>query len=73
MRLVSESESVHYLLIDMHHIISDGASVGILIDELSILYRGDELDELPIQYKDYAVWSNSEESLVKKRLKRRFG
>ncbi|EFG2693565.1 hypothetical protein BOZ44_005511, partial [Escherichia coli] len=64
--LVSESESVHYLLIDMHHIISDGASVGILIDELSILYRGDELDELPIQYKDYAVWSNSEESLVKK-------
>ncbi|CVN45624.1 putative non-ribosomal peptide sythetase [Streptococcus pneumoniae] len=64
--LVSESESVHYLLIDMHHIISDGASVGILIDELSILYRGDQLDELPIQYKDYAVWSNSEESLVKK-------
>ncbi|QKJ38992.1 amino acid adenylation domain-containing protein [Bacillus altitudinis] len=64
--LVSESESVHYLLIDMHHIISDGASVGILIDELSILYRGDELDELPIQYKDYAVWSKSEESLVKK-------
>ncbi|MEC0968682.1 non-ribosomal peptide synthetase, partial [Bacillus altitudinis] len=64
--LVSESSTVHYLLIDMHHIISDGASVGILIDELSILYRGDELDELPIQYKDYAVWSNSEESLVKK-------
>ena len=64
--LVSESERVQYLLIDMHHIITDGASVGILIDELSILYRGDELDELPIQYKDYAVWSNSEESLVQK-------
>ena len=64
--LVSESESVHYLLIDMHHIISDGTSVGILIDELSILYRGDELDELPIQYKDYAVWSTSEKFLAQK-------
>ncbi|CAM5482782.1 hypothetical protein SFUMM280S_05967 [Streptomyces fumanus] len=31
--LVSVSVNVHYLLIDMHHIISDGASVGILIEE----------------------------------------
>ncbi|WP_186319930.1 non-ribosomal peptide synthetase [Bacillus pumilus] len=58
--LVSASVNVHYLLIDMHHIISDGASVGILIEELSALYRGDKLEELPVQYKDYAVWSKSE-------------
>ncbi|MDR0126245.1 non-ribosomal peptide synthetase [Bacillus zhangzhouensis] len=64
--LVSVAVNVHYLLIDMHHIISDGASVGILIDELSILYRGDKLEDLPVQYKDYAVWSKSEESVAQK-------
>ncbi|MDM5296915.1 amino acid adenylation domain-containing protein [Bacillus pumilus] len=64
--LVSVSVDVHYLLIDMHHIISDGASVSVLIDELSALYRGDKLEELPVQYKDYAVWSKSEEFLVQK-------
>ncbi|UDB46533.1 amino acid adenylation domain-containing protein [Bacillus safensis] len=64
--LVSVSVNVHYLLIDMHHIISDGASVGILIEELSALYRGDKLEELPVQYKDYAVWSKSEASAAQK-------
>ena len=64
--LVSVSVNVHYLLIDMHHIISDGASVGILIEELSALYRGDILEELPVQYKDYAVWSKSEASAAQK-------
>ncbi|MFS0655356.1 amino acid adenylation domain-containing protein, partial [Bacillus sp. 179-C3.3 HS] len=64
--LVPVSVDVHYLLIDMHHIISDGASVSILIDELSALYRGDELEDLPVQYKDYAVWSKREEFLSQK-------
>ena len=40
----------------MHHIISDGASVGVLIDELSRLYGGETLEPLRIHYKDYAVW-----------------
>lgn len=50
------------LLVNMHHIISDGWSVGILLDELSRLYegycQGNEvwLEPLPIQYVDYAVW-----------------
>ncbi|MBG9910866.1 peptide synthetase, partial [Bacillus xiamenensis] len=70
--LVSVSVNVRYLLIDMHHIISDGASVGILIEELSSLYRGDELEELPVQYKDYAVWSKSEESLAQKEIDEAF-
>ncbi|PCK23220.1 non-ribosomal peptide synthetase, partial [Bacillus pumilus] len=70
--LVSVSVNVHYLLIDMHHIISDGASVGILIDELSTLYRGDRLEGLAVQYKDYAVWSKSEESLAQKTAEEKF-
>ncbi|HWM91848.1 MAG TPA: amino acid adenylation domain-containing protein [Thermoanaerobaculia bacterium] len=47
----------HRLLLAMHHIVSDGWSMGILFRELSALYRGDgHLPELPIQYADYAVW-----------------
>ena len=50
----------------MHHIISDGWSMNILINEVLSLYNsyvkgGDNpLPSLPIQYKDYAVWQQSE-------------
>ena len=46
----------------MHHIVSDGWSMGVLMREVGALYdaysRGAEspLEELPIQYADYAVW-----------------
>ncbi|NEO42370.1 MAG: amino acid adenylation domain-containing protein [Moorea sp. SIOASIH] len=46
----------------MHHIVSDGWSIGIFIQELSILYQAftqgepSPLAELPIQYADFAVW-----------------
>ena len=52
------------LFINMHHIISDGWSLGIIIKELSIIYtsllenRSVELRPLSIQYKDYAHWQN---------------
>ncbi|WP_197270633.1 non-ribosomal peptide synthase/polyketide synthase, partial [Paenibacillus alvei] len=50
----------HMLLFDMHHIISDGASMGILLEEFVALYSGETLPDLHIQYKDYAVWQQSE-------------
>jgi amino acid adenylation domain-containing protein/FkbM family methyltransferase/non-ribosomal peptide synthase protein (TIGR01720 family) len=56
------SEEEHVLAVTMHHIISDGWSVGVLIREVSALYeafsRGEEspLAELPVQYGDFAVW-----------------
>ncbi|WP_412095652.1 condensation domain-containing protein, partial [Bacillus haynesii] len=43
----------------MHHIISDGVSVGTLIREFSELYDNRTLDPLRIQYKDYAVWQKA--------------
>ena len=52
----------HVLLLTMHHIISDGWSMGILYRELSVLYEAfskgkpSPLPELPIQYADFAVW-----------------
>jgi len=49
------------LLIDMHHIISDGESHGILVDEFNLLASGQELPPLQLQYKDYSEWQNSKE------------
>ncbi|WP_045771256.1 condensation domain-containing protein, partial [Xanthomonas albilineans] len=60
--LVQLSHDEHVLFVTMHHIVSDGWSMGILINELSALYRAfahgesDPLKPLPIQYADYASW-----------------
>ncbi len=61
-KLLQLSEQEHFLLLTMHHIVSDGWSMGIFIQELSALYQAfcegnpSPLPELPIQYVDYAVW-----------------
>ncbi|MBT2762674.1 condensation domain-containing protein, partial [Paenibacillus sp. ISL-20] len=49
----------YLLLIDIHHIISDGMSVSIIARELSQLYAEKELPDLKIQYKDYAAWQQT--------------
>lgn len=56
------------LLVDMHHIISDGVSLNIIMKELSALYNGEKVPELPIQYKDYSEWQHqlSQSDLLKK-------
>lgn len=40
----------------MHHLISDGVSISIMLKELADIYVGNQPPELRIQYKDYAVW-----------------
>ncbi|HEU4560010.1 MAG TPA: amino acid adenylation domain-containing protein, partial [Longimicrobium sp.] len=61
-RLVRMEADDHVLLLTMHHIVSDGWSMGVLHRELGALYaafaRGepDPLPPLPVQYADYAVW-----------------
>jgi amino acid adenylation domain-containing protein len=60
--LLRLSDEEHVLLLTLHHIVSDGWSTGVLVRELRALYEafaaGQEspLEELPIQYADYAVW-----------------
>ncbi|NOQ25822.1 MAG: amino acid adenylation domain-containing protein, partial [Bacteroidales bacterium] len=49
------------LMIDMHHIISDGTTHAILEKEFQALLSGKELAPLPLQYKDYSEWQNSKE------------
>ncbi|MBW4507955.1 MAG: amino acid adenylation domain-containing protein [Scytonematopsis contorta HA4267-MV1] len=64
--LVQMSSTEYVLLLTMHHIISDAWSVGVLIQELSSLYkafcegRPSPLPELPIQYADFAVWQRQQ-------------
>jgi amino acid adenylation domain-containing protein len=60
--LVRVTEQEHMLLVTMHHIVTDGWSVGIFQRELSCLYQaftsGEPitLPDLPIQYPDYSSW-----------------
>lgn len=54
--LIPLGEERHLLLLDFHHIITDGVSVSVLLKELTTLYGGGELPEMGIQYRDYTVW-----------------
>ena len=51
--------SEHVVLVVMHHIVSDGWSLGVFLEEMAALYGANEpspLAELPVQYADYAAW-----------------
>nr|QEO73881.1 AMP-dependent synthetase and ligase [uncultured bacterium] len=50
------SESDHVLLLSLHHIITDGWSTAVLTDDLSALYDGRPLPDLPVQYADFSAW-----------------
>jgi acyl carrier protein len=59
------SEEEHVAIVVMHHIVSDGWSIGVLIREVEALYgaysrgQASPLAALPVQYADYAVWQRS--------------
>ncbi|MDQ1350663.1 MAG: hypothetical protein QG657_965 [Acidobacteriota bacterium] len=59
--LLTVESTRQILLIDMHHIITDGISQSILEKEFMALYSGEELPPLRLQYKDYSEWQNSEQ------------
>ncbi|MEO5564443.1 MAG: condensation domain-containing protein, partial [Chitinophagaceae bacterium] len=54
--LIEISALEHILVVDMHHIISDGISQGIIINDFVQLYNNAELPDLHLRYKDYAAW-----------------
>ena len=64
-QLIRLASKDYVLAITMHHIVSDGWSLGIFINELSTLYRAyatgqpDPLPPLSMQYADYAIWQRS--------------
>src|SRR5215831_6622644 len=60
--LLRMADEDYVLLLTLHHIVTDGWSTGILLQEMAILYEAylknkrSPLPELPIQYADYAMW-----------------
>ncbi|GAB1539219.1 hypothetical protein NUACC21_18850 [Scytonema sp. NUACC21] len=60
--LLKLGEAEYVLLLNLHHIVADGWSIGVLIRELGVLYKAfvenkpSPLPELPIQYADFAEW-----------------
>ncbi|MGH3842539.1 MAG: non-ribosomal peptide synthase/polyketide synthase, partial [Pseudonocardiaceae bacterium] len=55
----------HVLTVAMHHIVTDGWSMGVLVAELGVLYNAaltgqpPQLPELAVQYVDYALWQRA--------------
>jgi amino acid adenylation domain-containing protein len=64
-RLLRLGDAEHTLLFTLHHVVSDGWSMGILVREVSALYgafsRGEAspLAELPVQYADFSAWQRA--------------
>ena len=64
-QLIRLADDDHALLVTIHHIVSDGWSMGLFINELNTLYaafhRGEAnpLPPLPVQYADYAAWQRT--------------
>ncbi|MHB8063012.1 MAG: amino acid adenylation domain-containing protein, partial [Ruminiclostridium sp.] len=56
LKLLRREEDRYILVLDIHHIISDGTSMSILIKEFSEIYSDRQLPKLRLQYKDYAFW-----------------
>ncbi|HYN21157.1 MAG TPA: condensation domain-containing protein, partial [Thermoanaerobaculia bacterium] len=61
----SRQDMDHVAVLTLHHIVSDGWSMGILVREVTALYaafaegRPSPLPELPVQYADFATWQRS--------------
>ncbi|RKI64410.1 amino acid adenylation domain-containing protein [Corallococcus sp. AB049A] len=63
--LLRLAKDEHVLVLHLHHIVSDGWSLGVMVRELTALYaalredRPPALPELPVQYADYALWQRA--------------
>jgi amino acid adenylation domain-containing protein len=66
--LLELGKEKYLLMVDMHHIISDGISHDILEQDFLTLHRSGELPPLKLHYKDYSSWQNSEE--IKRKVKK---
>lgn len=49
----------HVLIFDLHHIIADGTSIGIILEEFYDLYQNKDLPQKQYDYKDFVMWQNN--------------
>ena len=59
LHLVTVGDDDHVIFAVLHHIVSDGLSMELLVNDLVSLYAGASLAELPVQYADFALWQRS--------------
>ncbi|WP_166695598.1 type I polyketide synthase [Bacillus cereus] len=55
-QLVQTGPDRHFLMIDLHHLCSDGVTIEIVKREIGELYQGLEMPTLRLQYRDFAAW-----------------
>ncbi len=60
--LIGITAKKNILMVDIHHIISDGTSIGVFTREFIALYSGEKLPPLTIQYKDFSEWQNNQKN-----------
>ncbi|WP_245558481.1 amino acid adenylation domain-containing protein, partial [Fulvivirga imtechensis] len=70
--LIKISAQTHLLMVDLHHIISDGVSQSMLIKDFMALYKELKLPALKLHYKDYAEWQQSTEQQALLEKQRKF-
>ncbi len=63
--LIKIGNDRYIFMADVHHIISDGTSVSIMIRDFLRLYREEELSPLTIQYKDFSQWQAASKNPIK--------
>ncbi len=59
-KLLKLAPERHMMLLDIHHIISDGTTIAILTADFAALYHNRSLEPLPLQYKDFSQWLYSD-------------
>jgi polyketide synthase PksJ len=59
--LMEVAPAEHILVVDMHHIVTDAVSKGVLIKDFMAFYNDEELPAMPLQYKDFAEWQQGEQ------------
>jgi len=60
---IDRNQEEYALIIDMHHIISDGVSHMVLMQDFMALFRGEALPPLRLHYKDFSRWQSSEKQI----------
>lgn len=68
--IASTPQEEHLLIVDIHHIVTDGVSQAVLIQDFMAFYNNETLPPMALTYKDYAEWQQSEkqqEEIVKQR------
>ncbi len=61
--IIEEAEDKYILIIDIHHIATDGVTGTILMEDFWNLYQGKKLPKSKLQYKDYAVWQHTQKKV----------